>query len=257
VYAFTGGSDGQSPAAGLINLNGTLYGTTYLGGGGNCAIEGRAHGCGTVYSVTTGGSEKVLYAFANEPDGEFPDARLLAVNGALYGTTILGGPDSQGIAFRVTLAGAKTILHGFGAGTDGRNPEAGLIYAKGTFYGTTASGGYASACFNGCGTVFSMTPRGAVKILHNFADNSDGKDPESAVSNVTGTLYGTTFEGGTNSAGTVYSLTTRGEERVLYSFGGGTDGSYPRAALTKVGSTLYGTTANGGAGFGTVYSFSP
>ena len=53
LYSFEGGSgDGEFPFAGLLNVKGTLYGTTYFGG----ATEG-----GTVFEITPSGTETVLY----------------------------------------------------------------------------------------------------------------------------------------------------------------------------------------------------
>jgi uncharacterized repeat protein (TIGR03803 family) len=51
LYAFQGGSngDGALPTDTLINIKGTLYGTTAFGAGRGCS-EGS--GCGTVFSVT-------------------------------------------------------------------------------------------------------------------------------------------------------------------------------------------------------------
>lgn len=83
MYRFTGGSDGATPASGLIDVNGTLYGTT-LNGGASCT-------CGTVYSVSTSGAETVLYRFTGGTDGWIPIAGLTDVHGTLYGTTELGG----------------------------------------------------------------------------------------------------------------------------------------------------------------------
>jgi uncharacterized repeat protein (TIGR03803 family) len=77
-------SDGSVPQAALIDLNGTLYGTTYRGGASDC-------GCGVVYSVTMGGSEKVLHYFTGYPDGANPSAEFVSLNGTLYSTTIFGG----------------------------------------------------------------------------------------------------------------------------------------------------------------------
>ena len=55
LYSFEGGSgDGEFPFAGLLNVKGTLYGTTYFGG----ATEG-----GTVFEITPSGTETVLYSF--------------------------------------------------------------------------------------------------------------------------------------------------------------------------------------------------
>jgi uncharacterized repeat protein (TIGR03803 family) len=65
VYSFRGGSsDGAYPVGGLIDVNGTLYGTTTYGGGG-CGTDG----CGTVYSVSTTGTETMLHSFNNSSDG--------------------------------------------------------------------------------------------------------------------------------------------------------------------------------------------
>ncbi|HEX3458273.1 MAG TPA: choice-of-anchor tandem repeat GloVer-containing protein, partial [Candidatus Baltobacteraceae bacterium] len=52
-------------------------------------------GCGTVFSVTTTGSEKVLHSFAEGSDGQGPSAPLIDVNGTLYGTTYYGGGNSR------------------------------------------------------------------------------------------------------------------------------------------------------------------
>jgi uncharacterized repeat protein (TIGR03803 family) len=57
VYSFNGGSDGAHPSS-LIKVNGTLYGTTIYGGSESCE-----NGCGTVFSVTPAGAEKVVYTF--------------------------------------------------------------------------------------------------------------------------------------------------------------------------------------------------
>src|SRR5580700_9358530 len=91
-------------------------------------------------------------------------------------------------------------------------------------------------------------------VLYGFAGGSDGELPEAALTNVAGTLYGTTSDGGANGLGTVFASTTSGAETVLYSFAGGSDGEYPYAGVTYVGGALYGTTSNGGAsGYGTVF----
>ena len=77
-------SDGGLPEAGLIGINGTLYGTTAFGG---------ACGSGTVFSISTSGTEKILHSFdcSGDGDGQQPNASLIDVNGQLYGTTPFGG----------------------------------------------------------------------------------------------------------------------------------------------------------------------
>ncbi len=126
--------DGEYPYAGLINVNGTLYGTTYYGG---------AKGDGTVFSITPSGKETVLHSFGSKSgDGEYPYAGLINVNGTLYGTTYYGGAKGDGSVFSITPSGKETVLHSFGSKSgDGEYPYAGLINVKGTIYGTTYSGG--------------------------------------------------------------------------------------------------------------------
>lgn len=97
LYSFKGflTGDGADPNASLIDVNGVLYGTTYGGG---------ANGLGTVFEVTTSGTESVLHSFKGASgDGAYPSAGLIDVNGALYGTTQWGGPGNWGTVFKVSL----------------------------------------------------------------------------------------------------------------------------------------------------------
>jgi uncharacterized repeat protein (TIGR03803 family) len=239
--------DGTNPAADLIDVRGTLYGTTVVGG--------NPCNCGTVFSITTSGKERVLYgfnAFGNSYDGYHPAAGLLDVNGTLYGTTRYGGKtNSAGTIFSVTLRGKEKVLHSFDyAGLGGSEPLAGLIDVNGTLYGTTSG----NDDYYGYGNVFSITPGGKYKVLHRF-ENADGANPKAALLNLSGTLYGTTASGGVFGGGTVFSITTAGEEQVLHSFRGGDDGAVPSSALINVQGTLYGTTTEGGpSGDGTIFS---
>ncbi len=256
LHSFGKGADGNDPSAGLIDLNGTLYGTTFYGG-----KYGGAYGLGTVFSITTGGKEKVLHNFGNGPDGHNPNAPLIDVGGTLYGTTSAGGAHGGGTLFSVTKGGTEKVLYSFGHGKDGRTPGAGLIDVNGTLYGTTSAGGAHCSGSGTCGTVFSYAG-GTENVLYSFGGGADGATPVAGLIDVSGTLYGTTEHGGTNGQGTVFSITTDGTENVLHSFASGTDGSLPLAGLVNVNGVLYGTTARGGThpctGFtfpcGTVFS---
>jgi uncharacterized repeat protein (TIGR03803 family) len=88
LYRFDAAAGGQNPAAGVVDVRGTLYGTTAVGGGGSC---GNNEGCGTVYRLTTSGTETVLHAFAGPSDGADPEANLVVNKGRLYGLTTSGG----------------------------------------------------------------------------------------------------------------------------------------------------------------------
>ena len=75
LYSFTGGTDGSTPVAGLVqDAQGNLYSTTYEGGGTGCG----GSGCGTVFKLDTSGKETVLYSFTGTGgDGANPLAGLV------------------------------------------------------------------------------------------------------------------------------------------------------------------------------------
>jgi uncharacterized repeat protein (TIGR03803 family) len=206
LHSFGRGSDGREPRAGLIDINGTLYGTTYSGGN-------YIHISGTVFSITPGGTEKVLYSFGGGSGygGPNPAAGLVDVSGTLYGTTSRGGDlkcqdqygHGCGTVFSITPSGKEKVLYSFGGRSgDGEGPMATLLNVNGTLYGTTLLGG----AYNH-GTVFSITQSGHETVLHSFGSGQDGSYPVSGVIDVNGTLYGTTDSGGEEKAGTVYSIT--------------------------------------------------
>jgi uncharacterized repeat protein (TIGR03803 family) len=242
LYSFEGGSDAGNPYAGLTNLNGTFYGTTYGGGGGSF--------WGTVYKVSTSGEEHVLYRFQAGHDGAHPYDDLTAVGGTLYGTTQQGGTSGNGTVFKVSPSGEEHVIYSFKGGSDGQYPYSRLLDVNGTLYGTTQTGG----AEYGWGVVFKISTSGEENVLYRFKANNDGTHdgahPYAGVIDLNGTLYGTTQEGGASGNGTVYKISTDGVEHVIYSFKGGTDGQYPFAKLTALNGQLYGTTETGGGGIG-------
>jgi uncharacterized repeat protein (TIGR03803 family) len=280
LYSFTGGPDGANPASGLIDVNGTLYGTT-LGGGNAATPECFPNGCGTVYTLSMSGAEKVLHRFAGGPDGAAPASGLIGVDRTLYGTTAGGGgvgctlppqetqasevlpPRGCGTVYSIRVGGVEKVLYSFNGGTDGLFPTSALLNVKGSLYGTTGSGG--GGCFLvGCGTVYAVNREGVAKLLYDFGGDSDGQGPEGGLTSVNGMLYGTTeYGGGSSNPGTVYSITLAGSEKVLHRFrGGSSDGANPESGLVDVKGKLYGTTAYGGRsgclnGCGIVFVLTP
>ena len=138
-------------------------------------------------------------------------------------------------------------------------------------YGTTFAGGVSTKpCSNvanvGCGTVFRITPSGALTTLYSFCSQSgctDGANPQVGLVQATdGNFYGTTN-------GTVFKITPSGTLTTLYSFcsqTGCTDGVYPYAGLVQAtDGDFYGTTFGGGVngtdcgsgGCGTVFKITP
>lgn len=259
IYRFAGGAYGAQPVGGLKALDGALYGTTEFGGARTHACF---QGCGVIFTLSMDGkSQRIIYRFKGGADGAQPAANLIAVDGALYGTTRYGGAHTSlcavgcGTVFRVSKAGAERVLHRFAYklnSAEGAYPAAGLIASNGTLYGTTASGGTM-----GTGTVFRLSAAGAERTMHSFGccgETMDGRAPEAALIAVGGRLYGTTSNGGTGDYGTLFSITTNGVESVIYRFKGRPRGAHPQAAMTEARGALYGATADGGTlGEGTLF----
>ncbi len=84
---------------------------------------------------------------------------------------------------------------------------------------------------------------------------ANGADPNGALTDVGGMLYGTTYDGGSLNRGTAFSFKpTSGAITTLAGFSGGNGGA-PAGRPIDVGGTLYRTTVGGGsAGGGTVFS---
>jgi len=266
LYAFNKGDGNQPSGTLLINPDGKLYGTTDFGG---------THDQGVVFNVV-GTHESVMYSFTGGSDGGIPQQDRLVEDesGSIYGTASAGGdlsciaPIGCGVVFKLTSTGHETVLHQFHGGSDGADPLGGLRRdANGDLYGVTVQGGGGSHCARGCGTIFNVTPEGTETVLYAFSGGSDGNFAETppVIDSETGTLYGTTAEGGVTSqncpqgCGVIYALAKDGTYTVLHAFTGGSDGAYPELGL-RIGKhgNLFGVTETGGTfNGGTVYRLAP
>lgn len=155
------GSDGSGPNGNLVLSGDTLYGMTASGG----AFDG-----GTVFKINTNGSDfdtlksfPALVANTNS-DGATPAGGLLLSGYTLYGATVNGGSDGNGVIFKINTDGSDfAVLKHFPAtwyssgvytNRDGANPNGDLVAYAGTLYGVTSSGGTA-----GKGVLFSLVVR--------------------------------------------------------------------------------------------------
>ena len=243
MHSFGGGDiDGDDPWAGLIAVNGTLYGTTTTGDNYNCD----GNGCGAVFAINpTNDEERVVYGFKGETtDGSYPLGGLVYVGDTFYGTTTGGGAADKGTVYALDNAGNERLLYSFQGGVDGAEPATSLASIGGTLYGTTYSGGITKGgCKpDGCGTVFSVDiSSGQKTTLYAFKGGRDGQLPAGALVAEKGVLYGTTFGVGTygptcsHNCGTVFAIKPGSpHQNILHHFEGYPDGSYPEAALLDV-----------------------
>lgn len=264
LYDFQGGNDGGSPKAGLtLDRSGVVYGSTSLGGGGDCTPGG----CGTVFklrppatfcrSVICPWGKTQLYAIENRPDGAYPNSPVIFDQaGNVYGTTEEGGT-GFGVVYQLTPSGegwAENVVHVFTGMSDGAYPTGVISDAAGNLYGTTTvHGPY------GYGTVFRLTNSGSgwtLTNLYGFHATGDGKVPYGRlVSDQFGNLYGTTsMGGGGDDGGTIYELSPQNGSwtyTVLYSFPSAD--SYPSSLVLDATGNLYGEQEAGGYGAGSVF----
>jgi uncharacterized repeat protein (TIGR03803 family) len=242
-------TDGEEPSGALVQAsNGSFFGTTEYGGG--------PLGYGTVFEITSTGVLTSLLSF-DYSNGAYPyDALIQGSNGDLFGTTSQGG--FGGTVFKMTLSGALTTLADFDGGLTGIAPIAGLIQASdGDFFGTTMAGGEGSQCSGGCGTIFSMTPTGTLKVLASFGQSGSANPSAGLIEATDGNFYGTTSSGWSKLGyGTIFQFGS-GKITTLHSFAY-LDGSIPTGGLTQsTDGNFYGTTFQGGTkNLGTVFKFS-
>jgi uncharacterized repeat protein (TIGR03803 family) len=212
VYQFSGYADGANPN-GLVALNDVLYGTTLAGGTSECQYS---LGCGTIFSVTTSGTEDTLFDFG-ATNGYWPRAALTELDGKLYGTTMRGGIPKRcfydastgcGVVFEVTTSGIYRVLHRFkGQNGDGGTPWAPLLALNGILYGSTKYGPAENRRYSGgIGTIFSVDRQRHEVVLHVFHHQHGFANPEGGLTDLNGRLYGTTTAGGSANRGAIFSL---------------------------------------------------
>jgi uncharacterized repeat protein (TIGR03803 family) len=259
IYEFTGGADGGDPIGGVVqDASGTFYGETSVGGGVACTSKAGqpSGGCGTVYSFNSKTGVKVLASFSG-PNGAYGLNTLTLSGSTLYGNTLNGGANDDGVVFSVKTDGTSfTILHQF-SGTDGQSPG-GIIRmgSGGILYGIAEFGGA-----HNYGVLFSIKPDGTYTVLHNFAGGSkDGSYPYTLLISSTGTLVGSTENGGKRGpfcpqqCGTIFQyIPSTGAYSVPYLFNGETSSGGALGGV--IGSIGPGPTVYGN-GYGSPYSVS-
>jgi uncharacterized repeat protein (TIGR03803 family) len=242
-------SGGAFPETDMVLSNGTLYGATEQGGSG---------GNGTLFKITTDGSDfTVLHNFTNF-DGGFPSVHMVLDGSNLFGATRFGGSSytnsdgGNGTLFRIDTNGLGfTNLYSFG--DYAADPFAGLVLSGNTLYGTTllGSGSPDTAPY---GTVFKINTDGTgFTTIYSLDPELGGGDPSAGLVISGNTIYAT--ELGFDYGGTVFAVNTDGTGYTnLTSFNSpGVPESLTGLLLS--GGTLYGTAWNGGAnGSGEVFA---
>jgi uncharacterized repeat protein (TIGR03803 family) len=265
VYSFcslANCGDGYSPASLLLASDGSFYGVTQ---GGGVSDDNCPHGCGTIFKLTPQGVLTTLYYF--DPDNGFSPRQLIqGADGNFYGWAYQSYFEDFNIdIFQMTPQGNVSTIYG-PAGDDFfmlsfQAPD-GVIYGTTYFVADEHDIAYG-------GTVFAMTPQGALTTIHDFCPDLsncvNGYDPTALFLATDGNFYGTMYGGGNlnNPAcgvgfgcGLIFKLSPDGTANTLYNFCPGTgcwDG-YPISLTQASDGNLYGLTAASPSGHtGTIF----
>ena len=261
LHSFAGAPDGSNPSSAVVlDQDGNAYGTTFSGGS-STACNG---GCGTIFKIAPDGSETVFYNFAGKSnDGANPNFLEMA-NGALTGTTLMGGINGEklrrfglGTIFQVMLTGQESYLHSFHGGVHAY-PIGLSLGPEGQFGATTAGASLFKGNKRYNGSVMNEVTNNDHAILKfQGSDPAAGEFPTAGLAfDAQANIYGTTTGGGAHGSGVLFEVGPKGGETILHDFGsGGSDGAQPSAGLVSdAQGNFYGTTAGGGSfGGGTVF----
>ena len=218
---------GQGCAATVMEAtDGNLYGTTQLGGYSSD---------GTIFKLAKSGDGfSTIKSFsASGGDGQSGYAGLLvASDGALYGSTRLGGEQGAGTVFSLNPFGSSYRVLSNLAPEGAANPVAALIEgANGWLYGTSMYGGLSNR-----GSIFTVQTDGlGFNLLHSFSGNASHSYASLAQS-TNGLLYGLTLQ-----YGTLFDLSADGSNyTTLHTFG--SEAMNPMSALVQASDgNFYGT----------------
>lgn len=281
---FVAATTGSSPQCGVIEgIDSKIYGTCTSGG---------SNSIGTLFSYDiVGNTFTALFHFVLAT-GSQPIGTILqdAITGKIYGTTRLGGTNSNGVIFEFNLTGnvytvlrnnteqnygqmqiKNNILYGLTTGgsffkfdlttnvytsikqmqkSNGSSLTGLIRGSNGLLYGSSTGGGT-----NGGGVIFSFDIKKRIYTkLYDFT--STDKQQISTVYEHNKRLYGVTRFGGVDSNGNATNFGTIYEYNIENNFYtrlhsfNSTQGANPYASLIQVNNILYGTTSQGGANSG-------
>ena len=195
IYSFGSSSMGDNPRGALVQAsNGLFYGTTSYGGW---------YSKGTIFEFDpVSGICTDKYNFIDAVGRAAIGSLIEAADGNLYGVTALGGVLDQGTLFQYNYVNdVFTKQIDFSTVSIGERPGIGasLIQATdGMMYGTTMYGGS-----NSYGILYKFNPDSSLLYdKTNFNFIPDGSYPLAPLVQTSGgTLFGTTWAGGTNANG--------------------------------------------------------
>jgi uncharacterized protein (TIGR03437 family) len=265
VHVFNG-TDGATPATGVIASGGNLYGT-FNGFAPEANIGASIPG--GIFELTPSGTLSILKSLVESSSltlqGWSPISGLtIGPDGGLYGAiqnpSIGACTANCGYVFRMTPTGDLRTIFVF----NGQDTDAGYsaltLGLDGNFYGTAWSGG-----------IYRLTPAGGFTLLYTFGtpDGATSAPVGGLALGPDGNFYGMTEYGGTSpNSGNVFRITPSGTLAALSDVNGSAPAAAyyiaPNATLVLgPDGNFYGVMEYGGAcpsyldGCGTIFRISP
>lgn len=248
---FNAAENGRNPFGRPTLLDGKIYGVCQQG---PQEIFGSAYGCIWMYDpLTSVYSRKFFWNNATSSiNGRTPNARPVAYNGKLYGTTVNGGLSDWGVIYEfdpVTNNYSKKDMQPIG----GAFPIGDPTMYNGKFYGMTSANGAGNN-----GIIYSYDPAtGTLAKLYDV-QNAGSWSPTGGFAVYNNKLYGATSGGGSNNIGGIIAFDpVTNTATTVYSFAA-SSGYSTSNIMTLYNNKFYGTALSGGPnGRGCIYSFDP
>lgn len=233
LHVFDGVAGGAPTSAITHAKDGSIYGTTLMGGRDK-------FNTGVVYKIDPTGKYSVVHSFNFNTEGKTSSEVVLATDGSLYGTTYKYG---TGVAvdpatlYKIDPQGKYSVIHWFNQANH-ELPVGNLhLSTDGNVYGAAVSGLQLNK-----GSVFKMAPNGTYTVLRNFTTAYQGVPNAGVKRSKDGAIYGTTNTGGMFGQGTVYRIDSLGNYQIIHHFDG-FNGLEPSEITLDENNNVYGVAA--------------
>ena len=192
----------------------------------------------------------MLYTYPNTDVNDsgitWPSVLSQGQDGDLYSTIQTNGTTTYGTVYKMTTGGAYSAIYTFCTEAapctlTGGYPTGGVTLGlDGNLWGTTSGGGK-----DGAGTVFKITPAGALTKVYDFTNGKDDSAPTyPPLQGQDGNMYGVSEEQYNTQYGSFFKLTTKGAiSPHAFNY---TDGVSPNLPAQGTDGNFYGTAQGGG-----------
>ena len=146
LYEFPGlnGYLPSDPGNITIGPNGLPYGTQLFGGAFDGTLFELLPSPTAATSVNSPWMYHLVHEFGFGNDGAGPSQITFDRAGNIFGATVAGGTEGNGVVYELTPSGGawtETILYNFLGGADGGEPGSITLDGSGNIYGSTVDGG--------------------------------------------------------------------------------------------------------------------